>query len=95
MGDVLFDVSLLSLGFFPVLCSCVEKNNVSKISLAVIDMLLKSFLASNTWIPVFQKHFPAKCVISQLRHDIWRDSGLVILNLCLSLACVRGGAEIL
>ena len=73
MGDVLSDVSLMILGIFPVLCSCVEKNNVANIPLAVIDMLLKGFLASNTWVPVFQKNFPAKCVISQLRHDSWRD----------------------
>ena len=67
MGDVLSDVSLMSLGFLPVLCSCIEKNNVANISLVVIDIFLKGFLASNTWIPVFQKHFPTKRVISQLR----------------------------
>jgi len=44
---------------------------------------------------VFQKTFPTKCVISWLQHDSWRDSTLVILNFCLSLACVRGGVEML
>lgn len=95
VGDVFSDVSLMSLGFLPVLCSCVEKNIVANLSLAVIDMLLKGFLAPNTWLPVFQKHFPTQYVIGRLRHDSWRDSAAVILNFCLSLARVRGGAEML
>lgn len=93
--DVFSDVSLMSLGFLPVLCSCVENNSVANLSLAVIDTLLKGFLAPNTWLPVFQKHFPTQCVIGRLRHDSWRDSAAVILNFCLSLARVRGGAEML
>jgi hypothetical protein len=48
VGDVLSDVSLMSLGFLHVLCSCVEKNNVTNLSLVLIDMLLKGFLAPNT-----------------------------------------------
>ena len=64
--DVFFDVSLMSFGFLPVLCSCVENNNVANLSLAVIDTLLKGFLAHNTWLPVLQKHFPMQCVIGRI-----------------------------
>ena len=62
----------------------------TNLSLAVIDTLLKGFLAPNTWLPVFQNHFPMQCVIGRIRHDSWRDSVVVILNFCL-----RGGAEML
>lgn len=95
VGDVFSDVSLMSLGFLPVLCSCVENKSVANLSLAVIDTLLKGFLAPNTWLPVLQKHFPTQCVIGRIRHDSWRDSAAVILNFCISLARVRAGAEML
>ena len=36
-----------------------------------------------------------QCVIGRIRHDSWRDSAAVILNFCLSLACMSGGAEML
>ena len=66
VADVFSDVSLMSLGFLLVLCSCVENNNVANLSLAIIDTLLKGFLAPNTWLPVLQKHFPMQCVIGRI-----------------------------
>ena len=95
VADVFSDVSLMSWEFLPILCSCVENNNVANLSLAVIDTLLKGFLAPNTWLPILQNHFPMLCVIGHIRHDSWRDSAAVILNFCLSLVGVRGGAEML
>ena len=56
----------MSLGFLPIICSCVENNNVANLSLVVIDTLLKGFLEPNTWLPVLQKHFPMQCVISHI-----------------------------
>eukprot|EP01018_Ginkgo_biloba_P018782 Gb_15236 [translate_table: standard] len=95
VGDAFVDISLLSMGFLPVLCSCVENKDFSNISLAVIDTLIRGFLAPNTWLPILQKHFPTQAVISQIRHDTWRDSAAIIFNFCLTLACVKGGAEML
>lgn len=89
------DVSLMSLQFLPVLCNCAENDKFSNLSLAITDVLLKGFLAPHAWLPVLQKHFPTQLVICRIRHDKWQESAPIIFNLCLSLARVRGGAEML
>ena len=48
VGDVLYDVSLTSWEFLHVVCSNVEKNNATKLSLVLNDMILKGVLAPNT-----------------------------------------------
>ncbi|XP_059074406.1 uncharacterized protein LOC131045463 isoform X2 [Cryptomeria japonica] len=95
LGDAFADVSLMSLEFLPVLCNCVENDKFGNLSLAITDVLLKGFLAPHAWLPVLQKHFPTKLVICRIRHDKWQESAPVVLNLCLSLARVREGAEML
>ncbi|XP_074329282.1 uncharacterized protein LOC141666927 isoform X2 [Apium graveolens] len=89
------DASTASLSLLPTLCSFMEPTDHRTLSLATIDLILKSFLAPSTWFPVIQEHLQLQRVMHKLP-DIHSYATIpVILNFCLTLARVRGGAEML
>lgn len=89
------DASTASLSLLPTLCSFMEPTDHCTLSLTTIDLILKSFLTPTTWFPVIKEHLQFQRVMHKLP-DINSSATIpVILNFCLTLARMRGGAEIL
>lgn len=82
------------LGILPILCSCTEIPDQS-ISLATIDLVIKRLLAPNTWLPIIQQHLQLQQLILKLHDQRCFESFPVIMKFLLTLASVRGGAEMI
>lgn len=95
MGDAFSDVTLMGLGFLPGLCTAVEHPLYANLALAGINLLIKGFIAPTTWMPILQNHFPTRSLIRRIHADVNSESPRVALNICLSLARMRVGAEML
>ncbi|XP_031379573.1 uncharacterized protein LOC116194815 isoform X2 [Punica granatum] len=89
------EFSNLCLGHIPILCSCIMIPELYTLTLTAVDLISRNFLMPNTWFPIIQAHLPLQHIISKL-HD--RNSAIpssITLNFLLTLAVVRGGAEML
>jgi hypothetical protein len=95
MGDAFADVTLTGLGFLPGLCTAVEHPLYANLALAGINLLIKGFIAPTTWVPILQSHLPTRSLIGRVHADLGTESPRVALNICLSLARTRVGAEML
>ncbi|XP_058098868.1 uncharacterized protein LOC131243494 isoform X2 [Magnolia sinica] len=93
--DAFAEVSLVSLAVLPVLCNFIEISEYCNLSAAAIDMLLKGFSTYNTWLPILQKHLQLHNVLSKLLQKDSLVSIPIILRFLLTLARIRGGAEML
>ncbi|KAJ4965226.1 hypothetical protein NE237_017075 [Protea cynaroides] len=93
--EISIEVSIASLGLLPILCNCIETADYCTLSLAAIDLILKGFLTSNTWLPVVQKHLRLQLVVQKLQEKDSLASIPIILKFLLTLARVRQGAEML
>ncbi|KAK9287536.1 hypothetical protein L1049_015957 [Liquidambar formosana] len=89
------EVSNVSLGLLPILCNCVKTAEHCNLSLTTIDLILRGFLTPNTWFPIIQKHLHLPHVILKLQDKNCLSSIPIILKFLLTLAQVRGGAEML
>ncbi|XP_021609697.1 uncharacterized protein LOC110613074 isoform X3 [Manihot esculenta] len=88
------EISNVCLGLLPILCNCINTAEHSGLSLTIIDFILRSFLAPGTWFPVIRTHLQLQHVILKLQDDSFASIP-VALKLLLTLAQVRGGAEML
>lgn len=95
VSDAVAEMSLVSLGLLPVLCNCVETAEFCNLSLAAVDILLKGFLTSNTWLPSLQRHLQLPVVLWKVQKNDSHVSVFIILKFLLTLAHSRGGAEML
>lgn len=95
MGDAFADVTLMGLGFLPGLCTAVEHPLYVNLALAGINLLIKGFIAPTTWVSILQNHLPTRSLIGRTHADLGTESPRVALNICLSLARTRVGAEML
>ncbi|XP_052734506.1 uncharacterized protein LOC108340198 isoform X2 [Vigna angularis] len=93
-GEVLSKISNATLGLLPILCNCVATSDHCMLSLSVMDLILRSFLTPRTWLPVLQNHLQLPVVMLKL-HDRSSTSIPVIMKFFLTLARVRGGADML
>ncbi|KAF8406575.1 hypothetical protein HHK36_008663 [Tetracentron sinense] len=93
--EALAEVSVVTLGLLPILCNFIETAEYCTLSLATIDLILKGFLTSNTWLPIIQKHLQLQLVVQKLQDKDSLASIPVILKFFLTLARVGGGAEML
>jgi len=89
------EVSNGCLGLLPTLCNCITATEHSSLSLATIDLVLTSFLTPNTWFPIIQKHLQLPHVILKVHDKSSFSSVPITLKFLLTLARVRGGAEML
>uniref|UniRef100_A0A5B6ZZV4 Nucleoporin NUP188 n=1 Tax=Davidia involucrata TaxID=16924 RepID=A0A5B6ZZV4_DAVIN len=89
------EVSNASLGLLPILCDCIEPAEYCILSLTIIDLILKSFLTPNTWFPIIQKYLQLQPVVQKLQNKNYLASIPMILKFLLTLAHVKGGAEML
>lgn len=83
------------LGLLPTLCNCITATEHCSLSLATIDLVLTSFLTPNTWFPIIQKHLQFPHVILKVHDKSSFSSVPITLKFLLTLARVRGGAEML
>jgi nuclear pore complex protein Nup188 len=95
MADAFADVTLAGLGFLPLLCSAVEHPAYANLALGGINLLINSFLAPSTWLALLQNYFPTLSVLRWMHTYSTSEYPKVVLSICLSLARVRGGAEML
>lgn len=95
MGDAFADVTLTGIGFLPGLCTAVEHPLYVNLALAGINLLIKGFIAPTTWVSILQNHLPTRSLIGRMHADLGTESPRVALNICLSLARTRVGAEML
>lgn len=89
------EASSISLGIIPVLCNCIETAENCVLSLTTIDIILNGFLTPNTWFPIIQEHLQLQHVVLKLQDKSSVASVPIILRFLLTLARVKGGAEML
>nr|XP_043624466.1 uncharacterized protein LOC122596031 [Erigeron canadensis] len=89
------EASDVCLRLLPILCNFVEPVAYCTLSLAIIDLLLKRFMAPTLWFPVIQKHLHVQSIVKKLHDKKYLPSVSVILKFLLTFAHVREGAEIL
>uniref|UniRef100_A0A2P2LVR1 Uncharacterized protein LOC105141252 isoform X2 n=1 Tax=Rhizophora mucronata TaxID=61149 RepID=A0A2P2LVR1_RHIMU len=88
-------VSNACLALLPILCKCISTTEHSALSLTVIDLVLRSFLTPSTWFPIIQQHLQLQHVILKLQDKKSLATIPMTLKFLLTLARVRGGAEML
>ncbi|KAJ8433951.1 hypothetical protein Cgig2_001880 [Carnegiea gigantea] len=88
-------VSNVCLGLLPVLCRCTETPDQCIISLSTMDVIFKRLLTPSTWLAIIQQHLQLQQLISMLHDEGNFESLPIILKFFLTLASVRGGAEML
>ncbi|WCJ39807.1 hypothetical protein M5689_020767 [Euphorbia peplus] len=89
------EISNVCLGLLQILCSCINTWEHRRLSLATIDLILRRSLTPKTWFPILQKDLQLQHVIVKLREDNSLASVSITLKFLLTLAHVRGGAEML
>lgn len=89
------DVSLSSIGLLPTLCKFVEHNELSDLSVAAIDLMLKRFLAANTWLPILENHLQLQHIVRRTQQKDALFSIHVALNFLLTLSRIKSGAKML
>lgn len=91
----LAEISNVSLGLLPTLCNCITISECCSLSLTALDLTLKCFLTSDTWFPILRKHLQLPHVVLKLQDKNSFGSVPILLKFFLTIACVRGGAEML
>ncbi|KAE9620270.1 hypothetical protein Lalb_Chr01g0001341 [Lupinus albus] len=93
-GENLSKISNTILGLLPILCNCIVTSEHSMLSLSIMDLILRNFLTPRTWLPILQNHLQLQLVMLKLQ-DKTSPSIPIILKFFVTLARVRGGAEML
>lgn len=89
------EASTLILGLLPIICHCTQFTDHYKLSLTTIDVILKGFSTSATWIPIVEKHLQLHSVVQKLEDESSVATVPVILQFLLTLSRVREGAMML
>ncbi|XVF00933.1 hypothetical protein REPUB_Repub04eG0044900 [Reevesia pubescens] len=89
------EISNVSLGLLPILCSCITIAECCSLSLTALDLMLKGFLTPDTWFPIINKHLQLQHVVLKLQDNNSLGSVPILLKFFLTIARVRGGAEML
>ncbi|KAJ4826105.1 hypothetical protein Tsubulata_010953 [Turnera subulata] len=89
------EISNICLGLLPILCNFVTTVEHSSLSLTTTDLILRRFLTPDTWFPIIQKHLQLQHVILKLQDKDSLSLVSVTFKFLLTLAHVRGGAQML
>ncbi|XVE48907.1 hypothetical protein DITRI_Ditri01bG0039400 [Diplodiscus trichospermus] len=89
------EISNVSLGLLPILCNCVTIPECCSLSLTALDLTLKSFLTPDTWFPIVHKHLQVQHIVLKLQDKKSSGSVPILLKFFLTIAGVRGSAEML
>jgi nuclear pore complex protein Nup188 len=87
-------ISNTTISLLPILCNCNTTEHCT-LSLTTMDFILKSFLMPDTWFPIIQNRLSLQNVVLKLQDNKSLASFPIILKFFLTLARVRGGAEML
>ncbi|GAB2245772.1 hypothetical protein Droror1_Dr00001265 [Drosera rotundifolia] len=87
------EVSNTCLAILPILCNCSVIPDLHILSLMTIDLILGRCLVPSTWFPVIQEHLQMQHIMMSLQDERYSNSISEILKFLLTLARVRGGAE--
>ncbi|KAF3434642.1 hypothetical protein FNV43_RR21727 [Rhamnella rubrinervis] len=88
-------ISNVCLGLLPVLCNCIATAEHCTLSLTIVDLILRTFFTPNTWFPIIQNHLQLQHIMRKLQDKDSFASISIIMKFFLTLARVRGGAEML
>ncbi|KAL0907548.1 hypothetical protein M5K25_021963 [Dendrobium thyrsiflorum] len=94
-NNQLAETSLAIVGLLPVLCKYFERIECFDLSVASMDLMLRSFLMPDIWLPILQENLPLKHLVQITRQRISLSSVTIALNFLLTLAQTKGGAEML
>lgn len=89
------EISNVCLGLLPIISDFISTSEYSTISLTAADIILRRFLTPNTWFPIIQQHLKLQHVILKLQDKNSVASIPILLKFFLTIAHVRGGAEML
>ncbi|KAL9253348.1 hypothetical protein AKJ16_DCAP10515 [Drosera capensis] len=87
------EVSNTCLAILPILCNCSVIPDLRILSLTTVDLILGRCLVPSTWFPVIQEHLQMQHIMMSLQDKRYSNSISEILKFLLTLARVRGGAE--
>ena len=93
--DQFAEVSLTGIGLLPILCKHVEQAVFCDLSVASIDLMLKGFLAANTWLPIPENHLQLQHILQRIQQKYAVCSIHVTLNFLLTLARAKNEAQML
>ena len=91
----LAEFSNVMLGLLPILCSFTTNAEHCTLALTTLDLILRKFLSSETWLPVVQKHLQLQHIFVKLQDENSFSSVPILMKFFLTLARVRGGANML
>uniref|UniRef100_A0A0A0LM91 Uncharacterized protein n=2 Tax=Cucumis sativus TaxID=3659 RepID=A0A0A0LM91_CUCSA len=91
----LAEFSNVLLGLLPIVCSFITNAEHCTLALTTLDLILRNFLSSETWLPVLQKHLQLQHLFLKLQDEKSLSSVPVLMKFFLTLARVRGGANML
>lgn len=89
------EFSNVLLGLLPILCSFITNAEHCTLALTTLDLILRKFLSSETWLPVLQKHLQLQHLFLKLQDEKNLPSVPILMKFFLTLARVRGGANML
>ncbi|XP_022947489.1 uncharacterized protein LOC111451342 [Cucurbita moschata] len=89
------EFSNVMLGLLPILCSFTTNAEHCTLALTTLDLILRKFLSSETWLPVVQKHLQLQHIFVKLQDENSFSSVPILMKFFLTLAHVRGGANML
>lgn len=94
-NDHFSEASFTSSALLPILCKYVDHAELSVLSVALMDLMLKCFLKPNTWLPILESHLHLQNIaqIIQQKDDIL--SVCVYLNFLLTLSRTKSGTRML
>ncbi|KAJ7978575.1 Nucleoporin like [Quillaja saponaria] len=88
-------VSNETVSLLPILCNCIDAAGYGVLSLTAVDLILRDFLTPNTWFRIIQDLVPLQHVILKLHDKSSLASIQTTMKFFLTLARVKGGAEML
>ncbi|XP_022146238.1 uncharacterized protein LOC111015501 isoform X2 [Momordica charantia] len=89
------ECSNVMLGLLPILCSFITNAEHCTLALTTLDLILRKFLSSETWLSVLQKHLQLQHLFLKLQDENNISSIPILMKFFLTLARVRGGAIML
>lgn len=89
------ECSNIMLGLLPILCCFITNAEHCTLALTTLDLILRNFLSSETWLPVLQKHLQLQHLFLKLQDENNFSSVPISMKFFLTLARVQGGANML
>ncbi|GBG60473.1 hypothetical protein CBR_g5647 [Chara braunii] len=93
--DAYAEVILNGLSALPLLCLSAFNKDYSSLSIAIINLLCRNYLAPPTWLPIVSRHFSFPDIIGRLLIGSPRQFDDSVLGFFLSMTQMEEGARLL